>query len=322
MVVNWIDAVVGVVLIYFFIAGREQGLIHLMVSLLSLIFSLFTAVKLHGYVGEFFSRTFGLPGDWTNVIGYILVWFVAEALFSTGFRIAADNVPIKVLSSKVNRWLGAVVSIVNGIVIILFILVVILSFPLRGTIRGDIESSWFGRTFVGFLRTYTPEIDASISDAVKNAYTFLTVQPQSDEDIALDFDVSTIHPSVDEGSESQLVEYINAERDKIGISPLYVDAELTKVAREYSRTILADRRFSHVGADGSTVSDRLKHENIVFVRAGENLAFAPTTQDAHRGLMNSEAHRINILDRRYRRVGVGVISVGVYGIIVTQIFAD
>ena len=41
---------------------------------------------------------------------------------------------------------------------------------------------------------------------------------------------------------------------------------------------------------------------------------------AHRGLMESESHRENILQPDYAEVGIGVVSAGVYGRMFVQLF--
>jgi uncharacterized protein YkwD len=62
--------------------------------------------------------------------------------------------------------------------------------------------------------------------------------------------------------------------------------------------------------------------SVRFSAAGENLALAPTIQIAHDGLMNSPGHRANILNARYRRVGLGVADGGMHGKMFVQNFAD
>jgi uncharacterized protein YkwD len=52
------------------------------------------------------------------------------------------------------------------------------------------------------------------------------------------------------------------------------------------------------------------------------LALAPTLATAHTGLMNSEGHRANILEPKFKRVGIGVIDNGVYGKMFVQVFTD
>ena len=59
-----------------------------------------------------------------------------------------------------------------------------------------------------------------------------------------------------------------------------------------------------------------------FAIIGENLALAPTTELAHRGLMDSPGHRANILSPQYGRVGIGVAEGGLHGKMFAQEFAD
>ena len=66
----------------------------------------------------------------------------------------------------------------------------------------------------------------------------------------------------------------------------------------------------------------MSKRKIKFISAGENLAYAPTVEIAHQGLMNSPGHRENILRPSFGRVGIGVIDGGVYGKMFTQDFAD
>jgi uncharacterized protein YkwD len=70
------------------------------------------------------------------------------------------------------------------------------------------------------------------------------------------------------------------------------------------------------------VGDRLQEHNVRYFLAGENLALAPTLNTAHEGLMNSPGHRANILEKNFRRIGIGVIDNGVYGKMFVQVFAD
>ena len=57
-------------------------------------------------------------------------------------------------------------------------------------------------------------------------------------------------------------------------------------------------------------------------RLANEQALAPTVVIAHEGLMNSPGHRANILNPRFRRVGIGVADGGMHGKMFTQNFAD
>lgn len=65
----------------------------------------------------------------------------------------------------------------------------------------------------------------------------------------------------------------------------------------------------------------MRNAGIGFDVAGENLAFAPSVEVAHEGLMNSPGHRENILSPDFCRVGIGVQNSGVYGRMFSQEFA-
>jgi uncharacterized protein YkwD len=66
--------------------------------------------------------------------------------------------------------------------------------------------------------------------------------------------------------------------------------------------------------------DRLAAAKISYTRAGENLAYAHSVAIAHRGLMESQGHRENILRPEFTSVAIGVVSGGPYGRMFTQLF--
>ena len=78
--------------------------------------------------------------------------------------------------------------------------------------------------------------------------------------------------------------------------------------------------FGHISPVTGSPFDRLKAAGIEYIRAGENLAYAQSVNIAHQGLMNSEAHRENILKPEYTKLGIGVMSAGLYGRMFAQLF--
>jgi len=120
-----------------------------------------------------------------------------------------------------------------------------------------------------------------------------------------------------------MIKLVNQERAGQGIKPLTLDSKLVDLARSYGKETLENGLFSHVSSvDGTTPSDRADRAGISYSVFGENLAFAPDVYVAHQGLMNSEGHRKNILSVDFARVGIGVISGGIYGEIFVQEFAN
>jgi uncharacterized protein YkwD len=108
---------------------------------------------------------------------------------------------------------------------------------------------------------------------------------------------------------------VNAERVDRGLPRLTANVRLATAARRYAADLVAGGYFSHTGRDGSSIADRLERAGYLQAdRAwvvGENLAWGTgplaTPEAIVRAWMNSPGHRENILHRRYREIGMGVV---------------
>lgn len=121
--------------------------------------------------------------------------------------------------------------------------------------------------------------------------------------------------------EQEVVRLTNAERQKKGLSPLQVDAGLSKVARLKSEDMRDKNYFSHQSPTYGSPFDMMQKFNIQFSQAGENIAAGyPTPEKVVQGWMNSEGHRANILNPDFTHIGVGVAKGGSYGEYETQMF--
>jgi uncharacterized protein YkwD len=101
-----------------------------------------------------------------------------------------------------------------------------------------------------------------------------------------------------------------------------MNTKLRKLARDYAKDMLKKGYFSHYDIEGKSPFDRMDDYGIERRYAGENLAFAPSTELAMQGLMNSPGHRENILNPNFSKIGIGVMDGGVYGKMFTQEFTD
>ncbi len=322
MYLNWVDAVILVVFGYYLLQGWEMGMVQLVANFISFLGSLWLAIKFHSGVGLFLVQKFGISALWSNVLGYLIVGIVADIVLSELLGFITDSLPQKWEKSKANQWLGSALSLVNGMVIVAFILLVILALPLRGTIKQDIQQSIIGRQLVRLAEKYGGQVQSELNTQVQQAIKFLTVEPTSNESIPLDVSPQSSQLSVDEAAEQQMLVLVNGERAKAGVKPLAFDAKIAGVARAHSRDMFVRRYFSHIDPDGNDPLHRMLAGGISFTVVGENIAYAPDLATAHQGLMNSEGHRKNILDPEFHRIGIGIINSGIYGEMFTQNFAD
>lgn len=120
-------------------------------------------------------------------------------------------------------------------------------------------------------------------------------------------------PSSVHSYEAKVVELVNAERAKHGLSPLTLDAELCQKARVKSQDMAENNYFSHTSPTYGSPFDMMKKLGITYRSAGENIAMGYATPEAVvRAWMNSEGHRANILSEKYTRLGVGYVANGNY----------
>ena len=108
---------------------------------------------------------------------------------------------------------------------------------------------------------------------------------------------------------------LNVERTSRGLVALRADGQLRRVAQRYSGQMVTHRFFDHVGNDGSTLSSRILGTTKYVARAarwslGENLYWGSgalaTPAQSVQGWMNSPGHRRNVLNRRFRDIGIGI----------------
>jgi uncharacterized protein YkwD len=122
--------------------------------------------------------------------------------------------------------------------------------------------------------------------------------------------------------ENEMVTLINQERAKAGLTELTVDDKLVKLAQEKSQDMVAHNYFGHISDQLGTIYDQLQKERISYQIAAENLAGAPNVQKAEDYFIRSPAHRWNILNPHFSRIGVGIVHGGPFGAMFTQLFLD
>ncbi len=322
MIFNWVDLVILVIVGYYLYQGWETGVISLLASLASFFIALWIATHFHFIVGNFLTEKFGIPASWTSAISTIITLFIAEAILSELFQILIRKLPNKILQTKANRFLGVIVSMLNGLLIITFFIMLINILPLRGTVKGDMNNSIIGSQLLSLSNRYAKNLKFSLGTVAKQATKFVTIHPDSKESVPLDIDLRNIQLRVDNDAEQKMLILINAERKKANAPTLIFDEAIASVARLHSENMFEEKYFSHIAPDGSDPAKRMERGGVSFTYVGENLAYAPDVETAHEGLMESPGHKRNILDPKYRRIGIGVIDSGIYGRMFTQNFAD
>ena len=124
-----------------------------------------------------------------------------------------------------------IVSVLNGLLIITFFIMLINILPLRGTVKGDMNNSIIGSQLLSLSNTYAKNLKSSLGTVAKEATKFLTIHPDSKESVPLDIDVSKVQLREDKDSEQQMFILINDERKRAGAPVLKFDESIAKIAR-------------------------------------------------------------------------------------------
>jgi uncharacterized protein YkwD len=111
---------------------------------------------------------------------------------------------------------------------------------------------------------------------------------------------------------------VNKERTRRDRRPVTRHRSLTKVASSYARQMVDNKFFDHVTPRGTTLTQRVRTtsylDGLRGWSIGENLAWGTgslaSPAETVRAWMRSPGHRRNMLDRRFREIGIGV-AVGI-----------
>ena len=119
---------------------------------------------------------------------------------------------------------------------------------------------------------------------------------------------------------AEVLNLINEERAKEGLSPLTTTTKLKQAANKRAEETVT--LFSHTRPDGSSGVSVLKEYGISYRAWGENIAYGQKSPAAvMNAWMNSSGHRANILSSKFGKVGIGCyVHKGV--LYWTQVFTD
>ncbi len=124
----------------------------------------------------------------------------------------------------------------------------------------------------------------------------------------------------------KVINLANADRKEKGIGDLIENEKLARAAMAKTGDMIADDYFSHTAPDGTTPWRWIEKENYDYNYAGENLAMDfVSAEKMNEAWLESPTHRANILNEKYKDIGVAVkegIINGHETIIVVQMFGS
>lgn len=316
---NWVDFLIIGILIFFAASGFGRSFIWEVYELLTFVLAFFLSLKFYNLVAGNLETIFNLPHSLSNVLGFILVWFVIEtitAILATGIII-----PLKAkLKFSILNPLSVIPSFLKGLIFVAILLILVATFPIQPTLKKEVQNSKIGSQILAKTYQLESPLKNIFGGLANDTLTFLTIKPQGNQSVNLGFKTDNFY--FDKQSEDRMVELVNKERLNRGISALAFDPKLREVARYHSSDMFNRGYFAHYSPEGYDVAARANQFGVSYIVLGENLAYAPNLDLAHNGLMNSPGHRANILSSDFKKVGIGVANASEYGVMFTQVFTN
>ncbi|MCS7001369.1 MAG: CvpA family protein [Dehalococcoidia bacterium] len=301
--------------------GVRRGLLLGVADLLGLAACVWLAGLGFPLIGPWLGAVAGLPAWAANAAAFVGLLVLSQLLF--GLAVMPQVVALRkaALPTFFLRWVdiagGALPGAAKGLLLVGIVLLALSVWPVFPPARAAIADSPTGAMVLPLVRRVEPHA-ADLIGRIGLPIPAGLSPTTTTEPIVIPAATRT---TVDAVAESEMLALLNAERQRYGLRPLAIDANLQQVARAYSDALFRAGQLTHTLAGAGTPGDRLRAAGVSFNVAGENLAYAPTAPIAHQSLLASPSHRENILSARYTRVGIGV-RIGPIGRVFTQVFAD
>jgi uncharacterized protein YkwD len=107
-------------------------------------------------------------------------------------------------------------------------------------------------------------------------------------------------------TEKQMLTLHNNARKNYGLKPLCVHPALQKAARAHSKDMIQYHYFSHYSRGSNEAPcTRILRFGYAGSSCGENIGYNATPEDLFLSWMRSSTHQRNILDGRFREIGIG-----------------
>lgn len=318
--INYIDILIVLIILFSVVSGWHKGFILGSFDLVRWVSSLLIGLKCYPYVADWLNNNIEWSQIWIPPVSFFLVTILASILIQYIGILFLRELPYNVHTRKPNQVLGVIPGLFSGLITAAIVALLLVAIPLAGSLETNVQESKLANKLVSYTDRVETALAPVFEEAAHRTLTKLTVDPESQKFIELPFKVENYKPRPD--LEAEMLELVNEERVANGLKPLEADTALRTVARRHSADMFQRGYFSHYSPEGEDAFDRIKEADIAFRVAGENLALAPTLTIAHDGLMNSPGHRANILQKRFGKVGIGILESRGHGLMITQNFRN
>lgn len=156
---NWVDAVILIILIFFVIKGWRRGLIRSLIGVVGFFLSLFLTASYLNWAKELLLRFFSLPSSVAAIIGFLMIFLILLALFhivGSMIQRLVHLTPLGILDTLGGMALGLLAGGVIASLLLLFLAIL----PLPQGISCQMEES----ALAGPTRSIAPYIFGKLKE--------------------------------------------------------------------------------------------------------------------------------------------------------------
>jgi uncharacterized protein YkwD/uncharacterized membrane protein required for colicin V production len=326
---NWLDWMIVLLLLISAVEGTRRGLLLGTLDLLAAAIGVVIALLVERPLGdEIAARVPLLPAALAHLGAFLVVLLAVQVLIGRtvgSLTLALARGMGRSRLGCADRLLGLAPGLVRGLIVVTLCLLPFALVPILPVVSDAIEQSSLANRLVAGALQLMPPIETRLGQDLQGGLPNLVVAPADAESettrpLPVGPPVGDLVPDAD--AEQRMLDLVNGERATAGLKPLVPDDRLRAIARQHSQEMFAQDYFSHTSPTSGSPFDRMHAAGIQFDVAGENLAYAPGVDIAHRGLMNSPGHRANILRPEFARVGIGAIRSQAQGSMFSQEFTN
>jgi uncharacterized protein YkwD len=320
---EYVDILLYLFIFYFLYFGWKNGSIMVIFYISSLLVAIFSSFRYSDQVGEYIS-------NWLNSGRQLSELFAGVIIFVGIITISSliQNIilSIKGKNDTGSKLLGSLLSILLSNLILTFVFTIITLINTTPVVEDYLERSELVLFYTDADGTPQQALEVIIgNDLLKVVSRIKDLTGKSsvvvDEHGCLEIPKVSRSKLVSRSVESsEMFEIINIARINENVDPIEFSQSLSNIANSYAFLMYEEGFWCHKNPlNGQQVGDRLSEVGQPYKTVAENLAISSTLVSGHESLMSSETHRNTILDRQFKRVGVGIVS-GPLGLIIVQIF--
>ena len=121
---NWIDAVILIILVLAMVTGFINGFIKELASLLALILGIWGAIKFSSFTAAKLYDYFDMTGRWVGIFAFIITFIIIVILIHF-IGLLVDKLVSAMSLGFVNRLLGIVFGLLKSILILSVVMVIL-----------------------------------------------------------------------------------------------------------------------------------------------------------------------------------------------------